>query len=178
MPGWGGAPEGWLPPEERRMFVAAAKAAAAMEESRAQADSRASALADAIRDGFGMLASAILAASDHPASFALKRYQEVIVGNSAGLDEVYTGPLEDTTAAFHEGFDRRAAESAKAADDPDMADLVSDTPVTLCLARMFGRFGPSSTSGCSLPAGHGGLHEDHQTGAVFDDSGIEKFTSE
>lgn len=77
MGDWGGAPEGWVPPEERKEREAAAEAAAAMEARRAQADARASALAGAVRDGLGMVAAAIMVASDHPAGFALERFEDI-----------------------------------------------------------------------------------------------------
>lgn len=63
MGDWGGAPEGWIPPEERAEAEAAAEAAAAMSERRELDDQRTAALAEAIGGGFAMLADALMLAA-------------------------------------------------------------------------------------------------------------------
>lgn len=63
MGDWGGAPEGWVPPEERAEMEAAAEAAAKFEERRAQQDAQTSAITSAIMGGFATLADAILVAA-------------------------------------------------------------------------------------------------------------------
>lgn len=124
MGDWGGAPEGWVPPEDRKEAAAAAEAAAAMEARRQQADERSAALAGAVRDGFGMVAAAIMVASEHPAGFALERF-ETIWNGLVDPDGSTTEPPPGTTfgeGAFASPDFRRPPLPA----DPEVDDLLSD----------------------------------------------------
>lgn len=113
--GWD-RPAGWVPPAEAR---AAAEAAEKMAAERADADARTAAITDAIRDGFGMLSTAILAAST-----------------------VHYGPeaVRDVSRRFAEMYDRLMgtepdpppllrnpppAAERPAADDADLEDLIT-----------------------------------------------------
>jgi len=104
---WGGAPAGWVPPEVAKEQQAANDAAAAMEARRAQEDERTQTLAAAIRDGFGMLSEAILAA----AGLSSHERDAFFVGTGVdGVVPVHAAHVEDDP------------------DDPDMDDLLHNDP--------------------------------------------------
>lgn len=123
MGDWGGAPPGWVPPEERKEREAAAEAAAAMEARRAQADERNAELAGAIRDGLGMVAAAIVAASDHPANFGLERFDQIWSG-FMNADDPGPGPQPPDT--FGEGaFASPDFMRPPVPADPEVDDLLA-----------------------------------------------------
>lgn len=66
MGDWGGAPPGWVPPEERAERAAAEQAAAEMNARRAADDARTAAILETIEAGFATLSAAILTAAGVP----------------------------------------------------------------------------------------------------------------
>lgn len=123
MGDWGGAPPGWVPPEERKEREAAAEAAAAMEARREQADARNAELAGALRDGFGMVAAAIMTASEHPAGFALERFDQIWHGL---LDGPTADPGDDPGTFGAGAFASPDFARPPAPMDPEVDDLLSD----------------------------------------------------
>lgn len=130
MGDWGGAPPGWVPPEERKEREAAAEAAERMAERRAAEDARSEAVAGAIRDGFGMVAAAIMSASEHPASFALERFDTIWQGLLRGPGDDYSeGDGDDEVRAkFGEGgfASPDFLDYPRPVADAEVDDLLSD----------------------------------------------------
>lgn len=108
-------PAGYVPPDEQR---AAEEAAAEFEKRRELADRQSSRLADAIHDGFAMVAAAIVAASDHPIGFAIERYNVA----RFGPDEA-----EDTPRSDLERFELERRASPQPADD-GIDEILDDPP--------------------------------------------------
>lgn len=110
-------PAGYTPPDEQR---AAEEAAQKMAEARELADRQSAALADAIHDGFAMVAAAIVAASEHPMPLAIERYNEARYGDG---DERVDMPTDFTPAA--------APPPPPPDLDDGIDDILDDTPASI-----------------------------------------------